>query len=116
MKEAFHGGFGIVVLVLSLLVVAAAVFIALSLYTGQSSVGSENITTPVERARSIECEAQIRKVKMQLQLYRYENDRYPESLGSLEGLSATDFCCPVTSSPYDYDAGSGLVSCPDHKR
>ncbi len=115
MKETFHGGFGIIVLVLSLLIVAAAVFVALSLYTGQGSVGSENITAPVERARSIECEAQIRKVKIQLQLYRYENDRYPESLELLEGLSAADLCCPVTSSPYEYDAGSGLVSCPAHK-
>lgn len=114
MKQVSHGGFGIVGLVLSLLVVTAMVMIAISLYTGQGRAGSEDLDTPVQRARSIECEAQLRKVKIQVDLYRFDNDRFPEGLDAIEGLSTTDLRCPVTGSPYEYDTGSGLISCPDH--
>jgi hypothetical protein len=115
MKVALHGGFGVIVLILSLLTIAVVVFVAISLYTGRGSVGSESIGTPIDRAKSIECEAQIRKVKMQLQIYRFENDKYPARLNLVEGLSNPDLQCPVTGSSFEYDAASGRVSCPDHK-
>jgi competence protein ComGC len=114
MEEIPHRGFGMIAVVFSLLIVAATVFIAFSLYTGQGKLGEEDIRIPVERARSVECEAQIRKVKIQVDLYQFDNGRYPERLSVLDDLTVTDLCCPVTGSPYDYDAGSGTVSCPDH--
>ncbi|UCD06074.1 MAG: hypothetical protein JSV98_02255 [candidate division WOR-3 bacterium] len=116
MKVIFHRGFGVITLVLSLIVVAIVVFIAMALYTGQGSLGPEDIRTPVERARSVECEALVRKVKIQVDLYRFENDRYPQHLGVLEGLSDTDLRCPVTDTPYQYDNESGRVWCPAHER
>lgn len=116
MKVMFHRGFGVIALVLSLVVVAVVIFVAMALYTGQSGHGSEDIRSPVERARSVECEALVRKVKMQVDLYRFENDQYPQHLGLLEGLSATDLSCPVTDTPYQYDNESGKVWCPAHQR
>ncbi len=88
----------------------------MALYTGQNGPGSEDIRSPVERARSVECEALVRKVKMQVDLYRFENDRYPQRLGVLEVLSATDLSCPVTDTPYHYDNEAGKVWCPAHAR
>lgn len=114
MKQYSHGGFGIIGLVFSLLIVAVMATIAISLYTGQRGVGSEDLDTPIQRARSIECEAQLRKVKMQVDLYQFDNGRYPESLSILDDLTVADLRCPVTATPYDYDPGSGTVSCSDH--
>jgi len=116
MKVMFHRGFGVIALVLSLVVVAIVVFVAMTLYTGQGNLGPDDIRSPVERARSVECEALVRKVKTQVDLYRFENDRYPQSLDLLEGLSATDLSCPVTDTHYQYDHESGEVWCPAHMR
>jgi hypothetical protein len=71
---------------------------------------------PVQRAKSVECLAQIRKVEMQVQLYSVQNGRYPERLDMLEALAEPDLHCPVTKSRYMYDPQSGRVSCPDHLR
>ena len=116
MKVAFHRGFGMVTLVLSLVIVAAVVFVAMAWFTGGGNSGPDDIRTPVERARSVECEALVRRVKMQVDLYRFENDQYPQRLGVLEGLSSTDLSCPVTDTPYQYNNESGKVWCPAHER
>lgn len=116
MKVVFRRGFGVIALVLSLVFVAVVVFVAMALYTGQVNPGAGDIRTPLERARSVECEALVRKVTMQVDLYRVENDRYPQRLGVLEGLSAMDLSCPVTDTPYQYDNESGKVWCPAHER
>ena len=116
MRQGSRGGFGIIGLFFSLLIVAVMVIIAISLYTRQGRVGQEDLDTPIQRARSVECEAQLRRVKMKVDLYRLDNDRYPESLEVLEDMPTTDLRCPVTGSPYEYDAVRGMVSCPDHIR
>jgi hypothetical protein len=72
--------------------------------------------SPVQRAKSVECLAQIRKLELQVQLHSVQSGRYPESLGMLEGLSESDLHCPVTHNYYLYDSQSGRVSCPDHIR
>jgi hypothetical protein len=116
MKWALPRGIGVIVLIVSVLAIAVAVFIAMSLYTGRGGVEPQDITAPIDRARDIGCASQIRKIEMQIQIYRVENDQYPQRLEMLEGLSDLDFCCPVTNNRYYYDASSGQVSCPDHIR
>ena len=72
--------------------------------------------SPIERARNVQCLAQIEKIDMQVQLYRVRHGQYPENLEDVEDLSPQDLRCPVTQSPYQYDPQSGRVACPDHLR
>lgn len=114
MKRSLPNGMGVIMLIISVLAIAVAVFIAMSLYTNRGGVDTQDLAAPIDRASDINCASQIRKIEMQIQVYRVENDQYPQQLEQLEGLSDMDFCCPVTNDRYYYDAGSGQVSCPDH--
>lgn len=115
MQWAFSKGMGVIVLIVTLLAITVAVFIAMSLYTGRGGVDPQDMAAPIDRASDISCASQIRKIDMQIQIYRLENGQYPQQLDQLEGLSDMDFYCPVTNNRYFYDVGSGQVSCPDHR-
>jgi hypothetical protein len=103
-------------LIIALLIVALITFLIISYTLGKGGATSAGVRSPIQRAKSVECLAQIKKVEMQVQLYSAEHGRYPENLEAVEGLTDADLRCPVTGKYYLYDAASGRVSCQDHVR
>jgi len=116
MEKGRHSGFAALSLIVTLVIVTLIALFAVLYLRGQRGFEPARGDSPVQRARNVQCLAQIKKIEMQVQLYRVQNDRYPEALEMLEGLSEPDLCCPVTRSHYQYDPQSGRVSCPDHIR
>jgi hypothetical protein len=103
----------VISILISLIVAAIIVYVAITLYTGGS--GQEGtIKSPIERGEAVKCAAQIRRIETALQVYRIEHSQYPQVLSDLEELSEDEFYCPVTGSRYDYDQTTGRVTCPDH--
>jgi hypothetical protein len=109
-------GFTALSAIISLLIIALVAFFAILYYQGQRSLESGDIGSPIQRAKNVQCLAQIKKIEMQIQVNGVQNGRYPGDLGKVKGLSESDLRCPVTGSHYLYDVESGRVSCPDHIR
>ena len=111
-----HSGITALSLIAVLLMIAVMAFLAIRLFVVRQ--GSETVgrSSPIERARNVQCLAQIEKVDMQVQLYRVRHGQYPGNLEVLEDLSPEDLHCPVSQSPYGYDPQSGRITCPDHIR
>jgi competence protein ComGC len=115
-KKGRRSGFAALSLIISLLVVALTVFLVISYLLRQQDKTPEGIDSPIQRARNVQCLAQIKNIELQVQLYSVQNGRYPDNLEMLEDLAAPDLRCPITQSYYQYDPQSGRVSCPDHIR
>lgn len=115
MESRSQQGMAAITLVIALLIIGIIVIAALSVYTGGTG-DKESVTAPIERAKNVQCFSQIRRVEMSIQTYRYEHGHFPQSLSELDDMSNNDFYCPVTGSPYEYDANTGTLSCPDHIR
>ena len=115
MESRSRDGMAAIALVIALLIIGIIVIAALSVYTGGPG-DKESVTSPIERTKNVQCFSQIRRVEMSVQTYRYEHNHFPQSLSELDDMSERDFYCPVTGSPYVYDANTGTLSCPDHIR
>lgn len=109
-------GFAAISLIVALLIIALVAFFAIRYFGGQRGLESVGSESPIHRAKSVQCMAQIKKIEMQIQVNGVQNGRYPRNLGEVKGLSESDMHCPVTGSHYLYDVESGRVSCPDHIR
>jgi hypothetical protein len=116
MEQIRRSGFAVLTLIAALLVIALMAFIAIRYFAGQPGSETAGEGSPIERARNVQCLAQIEKIEMQVQLYNVENGQYPGNLEVLEGLKQQDLRCPLTQNAYHYDPQSGRVSCPDHIR
>ena len=116
MTKSTKRGFAVISLIISLVFLAFIVVLVVFYLGRQDKAGREETTTPLARARSVECLAQIKKVEMQVHLYYVEKNQYPGELRSLEGISDSDLLCPVTQSFYLYDSRTGRLSCPDHTK
>jgi len=116
MEKRRRSGFAALSLIMSLLVIALIALFAVVYFRGKRGPESPSGDSPIQRARNVQCLAQIKKIEMQVQLYSVQNGRYPEDLGMLEGLAEPDLRCPITQRHYQYDPQSGRVSCPDHIR
>lgn len=116
MKKGPRPGFAGLSLVISLLIVALIAFLVISYLVGQRGQMSGGVVSPIQRAKNVECLAQIEKIEMQVNLYSVQNGKYPENLGELDDLLESDLRCPVTGNAYLYDSESGRVSCQDHRR
>jgi len=115
MKTENKHGIGIISIIISLLVGAILIIVAITIYTGGKTGKDSAVTSPIERAKNIECIAQIKKIETSIQTYLAENARYPERLEDLKDLSIQNIYCPVTNRPYYYDSNVGKVSCPGHQ-
>jgi hypothetical protein len=107
-------GMAVITLVISMVIAALLVVVALSIFTRRTSAGEDSVTGPIEKGRSIQCLAQRRGVETSLQLYRAEHGNYPAYLDDLTDLTGREFRCPATDTPYVYDQGAGKLVCPDH--
>jgi hypothetical protein len=115
-KENRVCGFAAISLIVALLITALLAFFAVLYFSGQHGLDSAGSKSPIQRAKNVQCLAQIKKLEMQVQLYSAQNGRYPENLEMLDGLNEIDLYCPVTQSRYGYDLRSGRISCPDHSQ
>ena len=104
----------VITLVISMVLAAILVIIALSLFTRSTPTGEGGVTAPIERGKSVQCLAQRRRVETFLQMYRAEHGSFPGSLDDLADLSDEEFLCPVTGSSYSYQRVTGKLTCPDH--
>jgi hypothetical protein len=104
-----------IALIIALVIIGIIVIAALSVYTGGTG-DEDSKTSPIERAKNVQCLSQIRRVEMSIQTYRYEHGHFPQTLSELGDMSEEDFFCPVTGSQYTYDVGTGTLNCPDHIR
>lgn len=59
-----------------------------------------------ERAQKLADQANLKAIKNAIQLYKVENDKYPERLEDIEYLMGTK----LDFSKYDYDPQTGAVS------
>ncbi|MBE0433052.1 hypothetical protein IBX73_06240 [candidate division WOR-3 bacterium] len=116
MKDGRNAGFAAISLLLALLVIALIAFTVIGYLSGRSGRVSAGASRPIERARTVECLGQARRIEMQVQFYSVQYGRFPERLDMFEGLVETDLRCPVTQNRYGYDPQSGRVLCPDHPR
>lgn len=114
MKYNKLNGMALISLIIALLLAAILAFFAITYYTGKKGEAEAPVSAPVERAKSIQCQSQIRKIETAIQMYYGENLRYPSTLRELEDLSEEDFYCPVMNNPYDYNPRTGKVTCPYH--
>ena len=115
MEGRSRQGMAAIALVIALLIIGIIVIAALSVYTGGTG-DKESVTSPIERTKNVQCFSQIRRVEMSIQTFRFERGHFPQALSELDDMSERDFYCPVTGSPYDYDANTGTLRCPYHIR
>lgn len=106
----------IITLLVSVIIAALLVVIALSLFTRSTRTGDGEAAAPIERGRSVQCLSQRRRAETFLQLYRAEHGSFPRSLDDLADVAAEEFVCPVTGISYRYDTDAGKLVCPDHPR
>ncbi|UCG93219.1 MAG: type II secretion system protein GspG [candidate division WOR-3 bacterium] len=114
MKVIKPRGMALISIIIALLIAAILAFFAVTYYTGRGQEEAGPVTAPIDRAKVLQCQSQVRKIETAVQMYYAENVTYPTGLRELEGLSETDLYCPVTNSPYDYNPSTGRVTCPGH--
>jgi len=104
----------VITLVISVIMVALLVVVALSIFTRRTSVGGDPVTGPIEKGKAVQCLAQRRRVETFVQQYQVEHGTFPATREILAAFSREEFQCPVTGIPYIYDPGIGKLVCPDH--
>ena len=114
MKKINSQGMALISIVISLVITAILIVVVLTLYTGGKTGEDDVITSPIERSKSVQCLSQIRRLDIGIQMFLAENSRYPASLDELEDFSEDEFYCPATNNKYNYNSGSGKITCPDH--
>ncbi len=113
MKLKNNRGLGLISILISLIIAAAVVILAITMYT-EGKDANKSIKHPIQRAKSAQCLSRIKKIETSIQIYRVEHGKNPPSLEDLSNLQEDDFHCPVTHSRYNYDPANGKVTCPDH--
>ena len=86
-------------------------------YLGKSKPGEKN-TTPIGKARGVECVANLRSIRQSLQAGQAmeEEGKFPATLQEMK-LPGEILSCPDSKNPYEYDSNSGQVRCtqPGHE-
>ncbi len=114
MKTGVARTYAFLVLIIALVIVAVLVYKAGIIYT-RGSRENQTAVAPLERANILQCQTQIRKIEMAIQIYYTENGKYPEKLEDLNDISAQETFCPVTGQAYIYNSENGSVICPQHR-
>ncbi|MDO8585801.1 MAG: hypothetical protein Q7T82_02065 [Armatimonadota bacterium] len=68
----------------------------------------------IEKSHEVECQANLRQVRMAIDMYRAEHQAAPASVADLNiGTSNPDFFkCPVGHEDYVYDSQAAAIRCP----
>ena len=109
-------GMAMISLVFALIITAIIAVIVLRMYTGAGGKGSAiNAQTPIDRAKTLQCNMLLKKMNDAVRLYQMENNNLPSSLSDIRELSSSELYCPVTGKAYEYDSETGRVTCPGHQ-
>lgn len=114
MKLNNFKGMALISVIISLLIAAILAFFMITYYTGKRGEEAGPVTAPIDRAKIIQCQSQIRRIETAVQMYYAEHVKYPSDLNEFEGFSEADFYCPVTNNPYEYNPNTGRAICPGH--
>ena len=97
------------------ILIVCALLVALSagmytFYAGKSKPG-DKARSPMERAHDPECMNNLSQLRQALLMAQSsdENGKYPVQLTDLKGIPASFFACPISHTPYQYDAENGTV-------
>ena len=86
-------------------------------YLGKSKPGEKN-TTPMGKARGVECMSNLRSIRQSLQAGQAmdTDGKFPASLAELK-LPGEILACPDSKRPFEYDPATGQVHCtqPGHE-
>jgi hypothetical protein len=81
--------------------------------------GVGTAASPMDRAKGISCQSNLRQVRDAVNMYKQGNEKAPAALSELSsyGVSGEVGICPQSKSPYSYDAAGGRVWCstPGHE-
>ena len=108
-------GIPFVAFAISALTMGFLIITAIYMYRGGKENNDKVMMGPIKRADKLECNSLLSKIQTAVNLYYYENGRYPEKLEDVPDLSGQSFNCPVTQRPYIYDQLSGKIICTDHQ-
>ena len=105
-----------------ILIVVAIIALLVVGYYGLSGKGDGEgtlnaTTTPgqaMERAGLVECAANLKNLRGEIEMFQIENGHYPEKFNPSPPLGV----CPVSGKPYVYDPQTGRIHCttPGHEQ
>ena len=109
------------VLIELLIVVAIIALLAVGYYglsgkdDGEGTLNAK--TTPgqaMERGKLVECAANLKNLRGEIEMFQIDNDRYPEKFSPAPPLGV----CPVSGKPYVYNPQTGQIRCttPGHEQ
>lgn len=133
--RARRGAFGFVELIIVVVIILGGVllYINLTANADKARQEAEQAATPnaaplvapssvpgkaVRRAVSMECQSNLRQLRMLLETAKAESEDggYPSALTDIKEAAQIN-ACPVSKEPYTYAAATGKVSCacPGHE-
>jgi hypothetical protein len=116
-------GFSAISLVLSAAVMLVLMFLFLKGMPGMwgnskeiqelNGTGKSIPMAAMDKAKGVQCESNLRQIRLALQMAMQEGARPPASLADLshEGVAPEMLYCPVDKQPYSYDPSTGKVWC-----
>ena len=109
------------VLVEILIVIAIVALLVVGYYglssNGEGEAETQKPSTPkqaIDRAKAVECAANLKSLRGEIEIFQIENGRYPEKFNP-SGAVGT---CPVSGKPYVYNPQTGEIHCttPGHEQ
>jgi type II secretory pathway pseudopilin PulG len=82
--------------------------------SGQNNPARNTIQAPIQRAQGVDCQNNLRQVRLAITMAQQTNERFPASLQELSasGITREMLACPVSKQLYVYDPRTGRVGCP----
>ena len=123
-KLKSKGAASLMALLIPMVIAAILTVIIIITLTGGKKEGAGDLHTSLDRGKSIQCLARIKKLDTATKFYYMQKSDYPESLKLLYeleeyrdlcDLSEKDFQCPTTGDSYNYDPKTGKITCPVHQ-
>jgi prepilin-type N-terminal cleavage/methylation domain-containing protein len=123
MRQRLRGGFSLVEMLVVLVVIAVlAMFLFPRYLGGGKTPDGKNVRSPMQRARSVECQNYLSQAHMAYQAATAsatDDEGRPRSIMDLKTYGLTDsmMACPVGKEPYQFDPATGRVRCvhPGHE-
>ena len=102
---------------IAIILILATIFLWPGGKDGDKGKGKSMPAQVKERAESVECQSNVRQIRMGVQMNTMAGEPAPKSLAELK-YPAEVLQCPVGHQPYKYDPQTGQVQCvyPGHEK
>ncbi len=117
MDRAGTRGFVLVEILIVIAIIALLVVGYYGLSGDEDGEGATNsVSTPkkaIERGRLVECAANLRNLRAQIEMFNAEHGDYPKKFNPSGSVGT----CPVSGKPYVYNPKTGEIHCttPGHE-